>query len=145
MRDRRDEFPLELVERALLGHVAERVDDAVDEPHARDREPELLAAELERQRLRRGVARVGVRRDRDELRDGGPPGEHVFEPPAERVLGADTGDRRCRGVPVLDDAVVVDEEDAVVHVLEHPRVPLQREALLVDAALEPPQLDRALQ
>ena len=69
----------------------------------------------------------------------------MFEPPAERVLGADTGDRRCRGVPVLDDAVVVDEEDAVVHVLEHPRVPLQREALLVDAALEPAQLDRALQ
>src|SRR5439155_125538 len=123
------------------------VDDAVDEPHARDREPELLAVELERQRLRRRVARVGVRRDRNELCDGRPPCEHVFDSPAERVLGADTGDRRGRGVPVLDDAVVVglaDPHERVCRVvgdvdlepvepqLQRPRERLEQRRVVVD-------------
>ena len=40
---------------------------------------------------------------------------------------------------------VVDEEDAVVDVLEHARVPLEREPLAFDLAVEPAHLDRALE
>ena len=41
--------------------------------------------------------------------------------------------------------LLVDEEDAVVDVLEHSCVPLQLQPLLVDLAVEPADLDRTLQ
>ena len=46
---------------------------------------------------------------------------------------------------MLDHTVVVDEEDAVVDVLEHPSMPFEREPLLLDLAVEGPQLDRPLE
>ena len=51
VRDGRDELGAHRLERALLGQVAERVDDAVGDGDAVDREPQLAAAEVERQRL----------------------------------------------------------------------------------------------
>ena len=44
-----------------------------------------------------------------------------------------------------DHSFVVDEEDAVVDVLEHARVPLEREALLLDLTDEDAPLDRPLE
>ena len=44
-----------------------------------------------------------------------------------------------------DNAPVVDEKDPVVDVFEHARVPLEREPLLLDLAIEPAKLDRALE
>ena len=58
MRDGRDELALELVERALLGQVPERVDDAVLERDAGDREPDLAAFDHERERPGVGAARA---------------------------------------------------------------------------------------
>ena len=46
---------------------------------------------------------------------------------------------------MLHEPVRVDEEDAVVDVLEHARVLLEREPLLLDLPVEPAQLDRALE
>jgi hypothetical protein len=48
VRHRRDELGAHRLERALLGLVAEGVDDAVRDDHAVDREPELASAEVER-------------------------------------------------------------------------------------------------
>ena len=74
VRDGRDELGAHALERPLLGQVAERVDDAVRHRDAVDREPELAAAEVERQRLgaRRGTAcarDLDPRRDRRPARD----------------------------------------------------------------------------
>jgi hypothetical protein len=46
---------------------------------------------------------------------------------------------------VLNESFCVDQEDAVVDVLEHTRVLLESEPLLLDLPLEPPHVDRALE
>ena len=75
VRDGRDEVALQLLDRALLGHVAERVDRAAGERDGRDREPALAALHVERAassarraRRRRGAARPRCGRARSASR-----------------------------------------------------------------------------
>ena len=122
----------------LLRQVAQGVDRAVGELHGRDRDPDLPAAEVERQRLGvlGGVDR-GARHGHERL-DRRPAGEDVLGPKAEHLAGVETGDRGDRGVPEPHDARAIDEEDAVADVCEHPRRPL---ALLAHLRLEPDALE----
>ncbi len=136
MRDRRDELALELVESALFGDVAKGVDDAVGEPDAGDRKPQLAPVDLQGQRLGLATPRPGLGRDGDECPQGLPAGKRVVSPPAEDPVRGESGDRLRGRVPVLDQAGVVDEEDAVVDVLEDARVPLERQSLLLDLTVE---------
>ena len=46
---------------------------------------------------------------------------------------------------MLNHAVVVEEEDAVVDVLQDARVPFEGQPLLLYLAIEPAQLDRPLE
>src|SRR5207248_5483843 len=115
----RDELTLQLVERPLLGQAAERVDDAVAEGDAGDREPELAPVEFERDDLRLDAAGTGRRRDRDDRGDSLPAGERLRGKPPERALRRNPSDRVRGRVPVLDDPDVVDAEDPVVYVLQH--------------------------
>ena len=66
VRDRGDEVRLDLLERALLGQVAERVDRALLEADAGPGDPELAATELDRHGLGphriAGLARHGYQR-----------------------------------------------------------------------------------
>ena len=52
VRDGRDEVALQLLDGALLGQVAERVDGALRELGGGEREPELALAAVDRERLR---------------------------------------------------------------------------------------------
>src|SRR5205085_8568704 len=86
VRDGGDEVGLHLVERALCGEVAEGVDDAVGRLDAGDGEPELAAADVERQALRqvrRGPGRLG---DADTRREVGPAGDRLGRVAAEDVV-----------------------------------------------------------
>ena len=145
VRDGGDELALELVERALLGQVPERVDDAVLERDAGDGEPDLAALDHEGERPGVGAPWSRDRGDGDGRTDSAPVRQDVVRALTEDGARRKPGDRRSRGVPVLDHARVVDEEDAVVHVLEHARVPLEREPLPLDLAVEPAHPDRALE
>ena len=85
VRDRGDEVGLHLLEPPLLGQVAEGVDGALLEAHARAGDPELAAVELDRDRLGPdGLA--GLARDRDQRRDLPPAVDDVLDLPAERVV-----------------------------------------------------------
>ena len=52
VRDGRDEIALELLDRPLVGEVAERVDRALRELRGGEREPELAGGAVDRKRLR---------------------------------------------------------------------------------------------
>ena len=67
MRDRGDEVAAHPLEGALLGEIAERVDRPFGEPYAGDREPELAAADLERDALGAASGRSGLGGDRNPL------------------------------------------------------------------------------
>src|ERR671922_631414 len=144
VRDGGDELALQGVERALLGQVAERVDDAIVELHARDADPELAGGELQRhRRITRG--RPGLRRHRYPVHELVPAWEHLRDPPPEDVDDAEPGDRLRGRVPVLDRAWAVDEEDTVVDVVEQPGVLLEQGPLFGHLPVEPAHPDRPLQ
>ena len=69
---------------------------------------------------------------------------HIGCATADDVAGLETGDRLRSRVPVADDPRLVDQEDAAVHVLEHPRM-LEFDALLVDLPVESAHPDRAVE
>ncbi len=112
VRRRGDELRLQSLDFPFLGQVAERVDGSLREAHARDREPELTTADLDRQSLRAG-RRARDARDRHEPADFLPDGHDFGDRAAEHVPRGKTGDGLCCGVPVADDVSIVDEEDAV--------------------------------
>ena len=140
VRDRRDELALQLLDAALLGQVAQRVDGAVGELDGGDGDPELSVAELERERL--GVlGRVDGARWLRVPAARSPPspgrtscGRRPSDLPAsERPVIAATAGFQRRTTP---DAV--DEEDAVADVREHARCAL---ALLAHLLLQPGALE----
>src|SRR5205085_3825925 len=90
--------------------------------------------------LAAGPGRV---RDGHEWLDRGPTGQDVLGRRVQRLLGGDAENRRRGRVPVADDAFVVDQEDAVVDVLEHAGVALERGLLVFDLPVEPAKLERA--
>ena len=85
----------------------------------RDREPQLTAGQLERQRL---GARGGRRRRRHRhgAGDRRPAGDRLDGGPADDLVGREPCDRLGRAVPEADDPVAIEHEDAVADVLEHP-------------------------
>ena len=112
VRDRRDELGPQLLERPLLGQVAERVHRAVGDGDTGDRQPELAPADADGQRLE-AQRRGGIGRDRNALRHCVPAGDHLRDPPLEHGRTRQPGDRLRRAVPVAGDAGGVDEHHAV--------------------------------
>src|SRR4030095_4538581 len=94
-----DELTLQLVERPLFGQAAERVDEAVAEADAGDREAEFALAEFERDDLRLDAAGPGCRGDGNHRRDGLPPGERLSGRPAQGTLRRDPRGRLRRRGP----------------------------------------------
>ncbi len=109
MRHRRDEVALQLLDGALLGQVAEGVDGAVRELRRRQREPELAAAALDRERLR--PLDLAER----------PAGEDAARRRPDDLVLLDARDPGGSGVPEQDHVVAPDEEDAVADELERLR------------------------
>ena len=110
MRDGRDEVALQLLDRPLLGEVPERVHGALRKLGGGEREPELAARPIERERL----LPVGGLRER-------PCAEDVRRArPCDHTL-RETRDALGRRIPEPDDAVAVDEEDTVADELERLR------------------------
>ena len=114
--DGRDELALGLLEPALGGQVSERVDDALGAAHGHERQPELGAVELERQR-HRAAGRAALPH-RDPALDRCPARQHVHDRPAARLRGVAAGDQLGGPVPGPDDAFVVHEHDPVADRLE---------------------------
>ncbi len=107
VRDRRDEVALQLLDGPLLGEIPERVHRALRELGGGEREPELPAGPLERERL----LPLGRLLER-------PRAEHVRRArPRDHAL-RETRDALGRRIPEPDDAVPVDEEDTVADELE---------------------------
>ena len=121
VRHGRHEVALHLLDAALLGHVPEGVDGALAEADAGDREPELAAADLERQRLGTRASRRRVRRRSGRARRTPPSPGSPRSPAARRPRAPRARDRRGRRVPDPDEPVAVDEEDAVADELERLR------------------------
>ena len=119
VRDRRDEVGLLLLQPALARHVAERVHHTRDSAHRDERQPEIVAADLDRQRHRaRAAVRLG---DRDRRCQRRPAGQVVCERPAADVAGGQPGHRLGGAIPEPDDSVAVEQEDAVADGIEHLR------------------------
>src|SRR5213083_3022777 len=102
MRHRRDEVLPDLLERAVVADVLERIDGALVEPDAGDRDPALPSVALERHRFH---AR----------RDPRPARQQLLEAAADDLLAPDARDRLRGAVPEPDEAFRVDEENAVAH------------------------------
>ena len=111
VRDGRDEVALQLLDRPLVGEVAERVDGAVRELGGGEREPELAARAVDRERLR-PVAGLAERPAAPAPASAGAP---------TISASREARDALRRRVPEPDDAVAVDEEDAVADELERLR------------------------
>jgi hypothetical protein len=118
VRDRGDEVAAHPLEGPLLGEIAERVDRPFGEPHAGNREPELAAADVERDALGAASGRSGLGGDRDPLGQLGPTRDDALRIAAQHLLGAQARDRLGRRIPEPDDAVAVDHEDAVADMSE---------------------------
>ncbi len=103
----RHELVLEVAEAALRGDVAEGVDGSFREAHARDQQPELAPADLERQRLGLGVAGREVR-DRHGVLDLRPAANRLGGAAPGHLAGGEPRDRLGGLVPEPDDAEAVE-------------------------------------
>ncbi len=143
VRGGRDEVVLELVHRALVGAVLERVDGRIGDVDAAEREPDLAPGDLEGEHARESARRAARAGDGDRRGDLLPAAEQLVGRPADRLLVPDPGDLLGSEVPELHDPVAVDHEDTVPDVLEHVRLTLELQPLHFDAPREPAPLDRA--
>jgi hypothetical protein len=112
VRGRRNEVAACLLEGALAGHVLKGVDGSFAEVHTGNRDPELASVEHERHGHRADAGGSGLR-ERDMRGESSPGGYDLVDRLSERVRLVDARDRRGRGVPVPDDAVAVEQDDAV--------------------------------
>ena len=119
VRDGGHELGADRLQPVLARGVAERVDDAVAELHARDRQPELAAVELERDRGR-PVDPLGLG-GRDAGDERPPARERSLRADAAHLLRGQARDRLGGSVPDADHAARVDEEHAFAEVGQHPR------------------------
>ena len=130
-----------MLERALARQVAERVDGPVLEPDAGEREPQLAAVHLDRDRVdARRPPRLG--RDGNERRVLGEAGQRLGCRTTDDIRGGKARD--CLGglVPEPDDAVGVDEHHAVADRRKHARslralLRLAEQARVVDRRRRP--------
>jgi hypothetical protein len=119
VRERGDEVALRRLEPAVAGQVAKRVDDAVRAADGHEREPELAAVHLDRQRHR--ARQLGLVGDRDLGGDLLPVREHLARLPADHIVAGAPGDELRRAVPEAQRAVRVDQDHAISDRLEHAR------------------------
>ena len=117
MRDRGHEVASLGLESLLARDVPERIDHAVGAADGGQREPDVFASDLERERHRRR-GRTDLR-DRDAGGEQGPFGERGGQRPAEHTRGANSGHELRRAVPELDEAVRVEQEDPVADRFQH--------------------------
>ena len=120
MGDGGDEVRLELLQPSLRSQVAERVDSPLGKGNPGDREPELTAANLDRNCCRRTRAFSRSARDGHAFRERLPAGNHFLDGAAEYRRGRNAGDRLSGWIPELNRSLRVDEEDAVGDVAEDP-------------------------
>ena len=112
VRHGRDEVALQLLDLALGGQVAKGEDGARVEADANDREPQVAAADPQRQNLPRRRLAGGV--DWGDARSKRlPAGDRVGRQLADHLLGGEAGDRLGGRVPEADGTGRVDEDDAV--------------------------------
>ena len=117
--DGRDELALALVHAVLEGEVAERIDDPLRAEHGHDRQPELVAVDVDGHGDRPRACSFD--RDCDLRGDRGPPGEDFGDRRAENALAVEARNPLRGTVPEPDDAGVVEQEDPVADRLEHLR------------------------